>query len=94
MTYVAMTVWSVWGAFALFLAVLYVYRSSLGRDEEDQIFLDDSFDQQKAAQAVITAKVARVDPWIRIASWLLGAMSAVVVIYYVWDVLLQLNIVH
>lgn len=94
MTYVAMTVWSVWGAFALFLAVLYVYRSSLGRDEEDQIFLDDSFDQQKAAQAVITAKVARVDPWIRIASWLLAAMSAVVVIYYVWDVLLQLNIVH
>jgi hypothetical protein len=89
-----MALWSVWSAFALFLAVLHVYRSSLGRDEEDQIFLDDSFDHQKAEQAVITARVAKIDPWIRIASWLLAAMSVLVVIYYVRDVLLQLNIVH
>lgn len=94
MTYVVMALWSVWSAFALFLAVLHVYRSSLGRDEEDQIFLDDSFDHQKAEQAVITARVAKIDPWIRIASWLLAAVSVLVVIYYVRDVLLQLNIVH
>ena len=94
MTAVAVALWSVWSAFALFFAVLHIYRSSLGRDEEDQIFLDDSFEQQKAAQAVITAKVARIDPWIRLATWLLAGMSAVVVVYYVRDVLLQLNIVH
>ncbi len=94
MTVIAMALWSVWIAFALFFAVLHVYRSSLGRDEEDQIFLDDSFDQQKAAQAVISAKVARIDPWIRIATWLLAGMSVVVVVYYVRDVLLQLNIIH
>ncbi|MGH9562657.1 MAG: hypothetical protein ACRD3S_14495 [Terracidiphilus sp.] len=94
MTAIVMALWSVWSAFALFLVVLYLYRSGMGRDEEDQIFLDDSFDQQKAAQAVIMAKVARIDPWIRIAIWLLAGMSVVVVAYYVRDVLLQLNIVH
>ena len=94
MTVVAMALWSVWSAFALFLAVLHLYRYSLGRDEEDQIFLDDSFEHEKAAQAVITAKVARIDPWIRTASWLLAGMSVVVIVYYVRDVLLQLNIIH
>lgn len=94
MTASAMALWSVWGAFALFFAVLHIYRSSLGRDEEDQIFLDDSFEQEKAAQAIITAKVAKIDPWIRIATWLLGAVSIMVIAYYIRDVLLQLNIVR
>jgi len=94
MTVVAMVLWSLWSAFAFFFAVLQIYRSSLGRDEEDQIFLDDSFEHEKAAQAVIIAKVARIDPWVRTASWLLAAMSVVVVVYYVRDVLLHLNIIH
>jgi hypothetical protein len=94
MTVIAVSLWSIWSAFALFFAVLHIYRSSLGRDEEDQIFLDDSFEQEKAAQAVITAKVARIDPWIRIATWLLAGMSVLVVVYYIRDVLLQLNIIH
>jgi hypothetical protein len=89
-----MVMWSVWAAFALFLAVLYIYRSSLTRDEEDQIFLDDSFDHEKAQQAVIVAKVARIEPLVRIALWLVVAMSVVMVAYYIRDVLLQLNIVH
>jgi hypothetical protein len=94
MTVVTMVLWSLWSAFAFFFAVLHIYRSSLGRDEEDQIFLDDSFEQEKAAQAVISAKVARIDPWIRLSTWLLVAMSVVVVVFYVRDVLLQLNIIH
>jgi len=94
MTVVSMVMWSVWAAFALFLAVLFIYRSSLTRDEEDQIFLDDSFDHEKAQQAVIMAKVARVEPLVRVALWMVAAMSAVVVAYYIRDILLQLNIIH
>lgn len=94
MTAISMVIWSVWVAFALFLAVLFIYRSSLTRDEEDQIFLDDSFNHEKAQQAAITAKVARLDPLVRIALWLVVAMSVVVVAYYIRDVLLQLNIIH
>ena len=75
MTVSAIVVWSVWVAFALFLAVLYIYRSSLTRDEEDQIFLDESFDHEKAHQAAIAARVAKVEPLVRMARWLVVAMT-------------------
>jgi len=89
-----MVLWSTWGAFALFMAVLYIYRSTLTRDEEDQIFLDESFEREKAHQAVIAAKVDRVEPLIRIARWLVVAMTAVVIVYYIRDVMVQLNFIH
>jgi hypothetical protein len=94
MTVASLVMWSVWVAFVLFLTVLYIYRSSLSRDEEDQIFLDDSFEQEKAAQAVIAAKVARIEPWVRVARWMVVVMSVVVIAYYTRDILQQLNIVH
>jgi len=90
----AIVVWSVWVAFAIFLAVLYIYRSSLTRDEEDQIFLDESFDHEKAHQAVIAARVAKVEPLVRMARWLVVAMTVVVIGYYVRDVMLQLHIMQ
>jgi hypothetical protein len=94
MTVAAIVMWSVWAAFALFLAVLYIFRSSLTRDEEDQIFLDESFDHEKAQQAVIAARVAKVEPLVRFARWLVVAMTVVVLIYYVRDVLLQLHVMQ
>ena len=94
MTVAAIVMWSVWAAFAIFLAVLYIFRSSLTRDEEDQIFLDESFDHEKAQQAVIAARVAKVEPLVRFARWLVVAMTAVVLVYYVRDVLLQLHVIQ
>jgi hypothetical protein len=94
MTVAAIVMWSVWVALALFMAVLYIYRSSLTRDEEDQIFLDDSFDHEKAQQAVITAKVAKIEPMVRIARWMVVAMSVVVLVYYVRDIMLQLHMIQ
>ena len=47
MTFVPV-MWTVWAAFVTLMAGLYIYRSSLTRDEEDQIFLDDSFDHEKS----------------------------------------------
>ncbi|MGD0739683.1 MAG: hypothetical protein ABR957_08810 [Terracidiphilus sp.] len=94
MTVASMVLWSVWGAFALLMAGLYIYRSSLTRDEEDQIFLDDSFDHEKVHQAAIVAKVAKVEPLVRAARWLVVAMTAVVVVYYVRDIMVQLNVIH
>jgi len=84
--------WTVWAAFVVFTAALYIYRSSLTRDEEDQIFLDDSFQHERTAQAVIVSKVAKVEPLVRVGRWLVIGMSAVVVAYYVWDILAQLHL--
>jgi hypothetical protein len=84
--------WSVWSAVVVLMAGLYIYRSNLTRDEEDQIFLDDSFDHEKAAQAAIVARVHKIEPALRMAQWLVVAMTAVVLVYYVRDILVHLNI--
>ena len=81
--------WAVWGVLALVTAALFVYRTSLTKDEEDQIFLDDSFDHERNAQAAIVAKVNRVQPYVRISLWLLGAATIFVIGYYVLDFINQ-----
>jgi hypothetical protein len=86
--------WTVWAAFVVFTAALYVYRSSLTRDEEDQIFLDDSFEHERSAQAAIVSRVAKVEPLVRVARWLAVGMTAIVLTYYVRDIMLQLNIIR
>ena len=81
--------WAVWAALVVVLLALAMYRSRLERDEEDQIFLDDSFTKQKAEQAAIIAKVAKVQPVLR-ASMLMASLATVFVVgYYVMDVVKQ-----
>ncbi len=87
-----LVMWIVWAVFVVFMAALYIYRSFLTRNEEDQIFLDDSFDQEKAEQAVIVAKAAKVAPLVRLAWLLVAVMSIVVIVYYVRDIFVQFHI--
>lgn len=81
--------WSVWGGIVLILAVIWIYRSRLERDEEDQIFLDDSFDHERLAQAAIVAKVNKVQPIFRATMILASAATLWVIVYYVMDVVHQ-----
>ncbi len=81
--------WTVWAVFAAALAGLHFYKSSLERDEDDQIFLDDSFDHMKNAQAAIVARVHKVEPIERVALWLTVVATLFVVGYYVVDFLNQ-----
>jgi len=81
--------WVVWGVMVLFTAALYIYRSNLTKDEEDQIFLDDSFEHEKSAQAAIVAKVGKLEPVLKIAYWLVGAATLLVIAYYVVDIINQ-----
>lgn len=84
--------WVVWSLLVLVMAGLYLYRSSLTKDEEDQIFLDDSFDHERNAQAAIVAKVNKLEPVLKLAYWLVAAMTVVVIVYYVRDILVHLDI--
>lgn len=81
--------WSVWGALVLILAAIWIYRSRLERDEEDQIFLDDSFSHEQAEQAAILAKVAKVQPVFKGAMIVTAVATLCVVVYYVFDVVNQ-----
>ncbi|MFZ0303465.1 MAG: hypothetical protein WAL75_12295 [Terracidiphilus sp.] len=93
MTFVPV-MWSVWSAFVVLTAALYIYRSNLTRDEEDQIFLDDSFEHEKNEQAAIVARAQKIEPVLKMAQWLVVSMTGVVLIYYVRDILLHLDIIH
>jgi hypothetical protein len=81
--------WAVWGVLVLISAGLYLYRSSLTRDEEDQIFLDDSFNHERVAQAAIVERVNKVQPLLRVCMWLVGAATLFVIAYYIWDIITQ-----
>jgi hypothetical protein len=81
--------WSIWGMLVVLLAAVNLYQSSLARNEEDQIFLSEGFAQEKSAQAAIAEKVAKVQPFKRIALGLVGAMTLFVIGYYVLDIFRQ-----
>lgn len=81
--------WVVWGLLVALTAALYIYRSSLTKDEEDQIFLDDSFQHEQAAQQAIVAKVNKIQPVLRVALWLVGIATLFVIGYYIMDIVNQ-----
>jgi hypothetical protein len=85
--------WTVWGVLVLILAALYVYRSKLTQDEDDQLILDDSFDNVKNQQAEIVAKVNRLQPVLRIFLWLLAAATVFILGYYIRDILINLHFI-
>jgi hypothetical protein len=93
MTFVPI-MWSVWGVFVALMLSLHIYRGSLEKNEDDQIFLDDSFEHEKAAQLAIVAKVHKVEPVLRVAKWLALAMTIVIIVYYIRDILMQLDVMH
>ena len=84
-----LVMWSVYGALIAITAVLYIYRGRLQRDEEDQIFLDDSFEQEKAAQEAIVASVNKIEPSLRVMKWLVAIATVLVIAYYIWDIVTQ-----
>ena len=86
--------WIVWSVLVAIMASLFVYRSRLTKNEEDQLFLDDSFDHERMEQAAIVAKANKVEPLLKISEWVVLGMSVVVVIYYVWDILVHLDLIH
>jgi hypothetical protein len=93
MTFVPI-MWTAWGVIVASMLLLHVYRSSLEKNEDDQIFLDDSFEHERAAQILIVAKVHKVEPALRIVKWLAVAMTVVVVLYYARDIMVQLNVIR
>ena len=88
MTFVPV-MWSVWGLTVLILAALILYRSRLARDEEDQLFLDDSFNHEKTAQAAIVDRVNKVQPLVRVSEGVVAVATLFVIGYYIIDVMNQ-----
>jgi hypothetical protein len=86
-----LVMWTVWGILTAISAALYLYRSSLTRDEDDQLYLDDAFDHEKAAQEAIVARVNKIEPALRLSLWMVAGMSLVVIAHFIWGVIVQLG---
>jgi type VI protein secretion system component VasF len=80
---------SIRGVLAVVVAALFVYRTSLTRDEDDQIYLDDAFQHEKAAQEAIIARVNKVEPALRISLWAAGTVTVLLVVVYFWSLIAE-----
>jgi hypothetical protein len=83
--------WIIWCVLVGATALIYVYRGRLSRDEADQIFLDDSFSQEQAEQAVIVNKVGKIQPILTTFKVLTLAATIFVIGYYILDIVNRLK---
>jgi hypothetical protein len=85
--------WSLimWAVVTGFLLILLFYRSTLTRQEDDQLFIDESSASRATEQSQLIAKVNRINPLVK----LVGATSAFMILAIAgWAVYLGLNSVQ
>jgi hypothetical protein len=81
--------WAVWGVSLVFMAGVSIFAARLGRNEEAQIYLADSSNRVKSDQDAILARVNKFRPVKMTALWIAGAMTAIVLVYYLFDIFHQ-----
>ena len=80
-----------WGIVTVVFIILLFYRSTLTRQEDDQLFIDESASSMAANQRELIAKVNKISPLIRVAGATSGLMLLVVA---GWAVYIGLNSVQ
>ncbi len=85
MTFVPV-MWAIWGLTVLLMVAMFLYRSRLSRDEEDQLFLGDSLSQEKANQVAIATRVSKVQPLIKVSEIIAAVATLFVIGYYIIDI--------
>jgi hypothetical protein len=77
-----------WGVVTGVLLILLFYRSTLTRQEDDQLFIDESSSSKATEQSQLIAKVNKINPLVQ----LVGATSGVMLLAIAgWAVYLGLN---
>ena len=80
-----------WGVVTGVLLILLFYRSTLTRQEDDQLFIDESSASRATEQSQLIAKVNRINPLVK----LVGATSGLMILAIAgWAVYLGLNSVQ
>jgi hypothetical protein len=80
-----------WGIVTGILLILLFYRSTLTRQEADQLFIDESSSSRATEQSQLIAKVNKINPLVK----LVGATSGLMILAIAgWAVYLGLNSVQ
>ena len=80
-----------WGIVTGILLILLFYRSTLTRQEDDQLFIDESSASKATEQQQLIAKVNKINPLVKIVGATSGGMILVIA---GWAVYLGLNSVQ
>lgn len=75
----------VWGAVALCLIGLLVYRGVVGRNEEIELMVDQAEHRFAEEQQAISGRLERLDTPIRLLSILAGVLLVVIIAYWVYQ---------
>jgi hypothetical protein len=84
-THVVPALWILWAVFACSLLLLLLYRGTITRYEDDQLFLDDISDRQHKENDAIIRKLARIQPYLKIFTGVTSILTATIVGIYAWD---------
>jgi hypothetical protein len=80
-----------WGVVTGVLLILLFYRSTLTRQEDDQLFIDESSSSRATEQSQLIAKVNKINPLVKVV----GATSGLMILAIAgWAVYLGLNSVQ
>ena len=80
-----------WGIVTGIFLILLFYRSALTRQEDDQLFIDESSSSRATEQSQLIAKVNKINPVLK----LIGATSGLMILAIAgWAVYLGLNSVQ
>ena len=80
-----------WGIVTGILLILLFYRSTLTRQEDDQLFIDETSASKATEQQQLIAKVNKINPLVK----LVGATSGLMILVIAgWAVYLGLNSVQ
>ena len=91
MTQFASVMMIVWGVLVVITGALLLYRARLQGNEIDQVYLDDTFAKENAENEALAAKVNKIQPAIRVMTWLVIVATVVVVGYWAWDFVQQIK---
>ncbi|MGA3159952.1 MAG: hypothetical protein ABSC77_01960 [Terracidiphilus sp.] len=74
-----------WGVLVVITGALMLYRARLQGNETDVVSLDETFAREREENEAIAAKVNKIQPAIRVLSWLVAITTVFVVCYWAWD---------
>jgi hypothetical protein len=77
--------WIVWAVFTAILLSLLLYRGTITRYEDDQLFLDDISDRQHKENDAIIAKLAKIQPFLKVFTGVTSILTAAIIGLYAWD---------
>jgi hypothetical protein len=79
------TLWIVWAVFAVCLLSLLLYRGTITRYEDDQLFLDDVTERQHQENDAIIRKLNKIQPFLRVCTGVTSVLTATIIGLYAWD---------